>query len=54
MADHLFDVREFLAHVESANAEELTDILARPKRKKRRRCGFISATSVTSACAAWL
>lgn len=40
MADHLFDVREFLAHVESANAEELTDILARPKKEEEEALRF--------------
>ncbi|HJQ68071.1 MAG TPA: CHAT domain-containing protein [Blastocatellia bacterium] len=40
MADQPFDVRGFLAHVESANAEELTAILARPGKEQEEALRF--------------
>ena len=40
MADRSFDVREFLTHVESANAEELTNILAYPKKEEEEALRF--------------
>ncbi len=40
MADKSFDVREFLTHVERANAEELTDILANPKKEEEEALRF--------------
>ena len=40
MANQTFDVREFIAHVEKANAEELTDILARPGKEEEKALQF--------------